>query len=398
MKGMVKEAFTPEPITPNLKGVFIDGQIQLMKPQFIDTMDLFFKIQFANIINRYLKDGPDDMVVVLAFDDYNNVPCAKSMTQMKRKQRVTDVLPFTETDEIPMRECPPNWEGAMCNRVFKTKLIRKITEKMGQMVTLRKQQRLIVDFIGDPIEYSTVPGSMSMGGDSPCFARHIQGVNPIGEADCKMPRWVDFIAFQHPNRAVDVIVEATDSDYIMIAMLHYEKQVKLIMTGGGSMMGRISIRRIQCSGKDHAAGERAKKEVAGAAAKGTARKKRCMEFIHVPLLCEVMTSVVSQFFEGNTPMRCLTALIALGGNDFCRNIPRYICLLPLLLLRIYLAHLTHICRIGAHRMWELLPLVLGKNTKLNIFKKGSLVPGACAMDVEWNLFDEDVICDFIIAR
>jgi hypothetical protein len=49
-------------------------------------------------------------------------------------------------------------------------------------------------------------------------------------------------------------------------------------------------------------------------------------------------------------------------------------------------------------MWELLPLVLGKNKKLNIFKKGSAVSGSCAMDAEWNLFDEDVICDFIIAR
>lgn len=102
MKGVVPQAFTPAPFTPNTRGAFIDGQIQLMKPQFITTMDLFFRVQYANMINRYLKDGPDDMVVVLAFDDYNCVPAAKSMTQSRRKQRVVDVMPFSEEDPLPM--------------------------------------------------------------------------------------------------------------------------------------------------------------------------------------------------------------------------------------------------------------------------------------------------------
>ena len=53
MKGIVKEAFTPDSKPPNMRGAFIDGQIQLMKPLFITTMDLFYRIQFANLINRY---------------------------------------------------------------------------------------------------------------------------------------------------------------------------------------------------------------------------------------------------------------------------------------------------------------------------------------------------------
>jgi hypothetical protein len=68
------------------------------------------------VVSRYLKDGPDDMVVVLAFDDYNNVPSAKSMTQSRRKQKVVNVLPFTEDDDIPTGPCPLAWDGAMCNR------------------------------------------------------------------------------------------------------------------------------------------------------------------------------------------------------------------------------------------------------------------------------------------
>ena len=133
------------------------------------------------------------MVVVLAFDDYNSVPAAKSMTQHKRKQRVVDVLPFTEADDVPTGACPAAWDGAMCNRVFKTKLIRKITEVLGTLIKLRGKQRVIVDFIGDPIEYSTKPGGMAMSGtDSPCFARHMPpgAFPPVGEADCKFPRWV----------------------------------------------------------------------------------------------------------------------------------------------------------------------------------------------------------------
>ena len=130
------------------------------------------------------------MVVVLAFDDYNHVPAAKSMTQSRRKQKVVHVLPFTDVDDLPTGLCPPAWDGAMCNRAFKTKLIRSITEKMGSLVTLRAKQRLVIDFMGDPIEYSTKPGGMAMTGiDSPCFARHMTGFPPVGEADCKFPRY-----------------------------------------------------------------------------------------------------------------------------------------------------------------------------------------------------------------
>lgn len=192
-------------------------------------------------------------------------------------------------------------------RVFKTKLIRKITEKMGSMVTLRGKQRLIVDFMGDPIEYSTKPGGMTVGADHPCFARHMLGMAPVGEADCKFPRWVEYIAGLHPTRAIDVIVEATDSDYILIAMLHYEKQCQLIDRDGAGL-GRVILRRIQTRGKEHAAGEKSKKD--------EKRPKRQMEHVHIPLLTEVMSSLVRELFstEVGTPMMNLVAICALGGE------------------------------------------------------------------------------------
>lgn len=82
MKGAVPSAFSPKPDAPNLKGAIIDGQIQLMKGQHVTTMDMFYNLQFANPVNRFFQNGPDDMVVIVAFDDYNHVPASKSMTQV----------------------------------------------------------------------------------------------------------------------------------------------------------------------------------------------------------------------------------------------------------------------------------------------------------------------------
>lgn len=190
-----------------------------------------------------------------------------------------------------------------------------------------------------------------MSADSPCFARYMTGFAAVGEADCKMPRWVDYIAGQHPHCAVDVIVEATDSDYILIAMLHYERQcMHVVMDGAG--LGRVSMRRMRCSGTDTPVSAADKKKKAallllqaggggggGANSTGmnaaTNKKPRQMEYVHIPLLCEVMSRVMQEMFDGGTAMRCLTAIVAFGGTDFCRNLPR----------------------LGPRRVWEFLPQV-----------------------------------------
>jgi hypothetical protein len=127
-------------------------------------------------------------------------------------------------------------------------------------------------------------------------------------------RWVEYIANLHPTRAVDVVVEATDSDYILIAMLHYEKQCKNIENDGS--LGRVILRRIQTKGKDHAAGEKAagEKVVVSEPKKKVGRQ---MEHVHIPLLCEVMSSLVKEMFDsekGGTPMMNLVSLVALGGE------------------------------------------------------------------------------------
>lgn len=164
----------------------------------------------------------------------------------------------------------------------------------------------------------------------------------------------------HPETAVDVVVESTDSDYIMIAMLHYEKQCKTVDRDGAGL-GRVSLRRMHCRGKDHAAGEAKKGGVQGG------KPKRMMEYVHIPLLCEVMSTLVQELFTGGTPMQCFSVIVAFAGTDFCRHTPR----------------------IGAHRMWELLPLVLRTEDKINPFKEnGSVSVGADDGAIKWNVLDE----------
>lgn len=135
-------------------------------------------------------------------------------------------------------------------------------------------------------------------------------------------------------------------------------------------------------GKEHAAGEAAKKARAGSKENGgedkKKRAKREMEYVHVPLLCEVMSTLMREMFEGGTPMRCLSSIVALGGTDFCRGTPR----------------------IGPHRMWELLPLVLrspssapGKQ-RLDMFKR----PSDEMKPILWEPLDEDVVCDVLMMR
>ena len=163
-------------------------------------------------------------------------------------------------------------------------------------------------------------------------------------------------------RAIDVIVEATDSDYILIAMLHYERQCDDVNMRN---LGRVILRRIHTRGKQE---EATKKK------NGQEKQKRLMEHVHIPLLCEVMSNLVKGLFHMVdeevtlrppcettiiTPMMNLVVFIAFGGTDFVRSMPR----------------------IGPHRVWELLPVVLrggegvlaGKKKRIDLFKRDTII-------------------------
>ena len=91
-----------------------------------------------------------------------------------------------------------------------------------------------------------------------------------------------------------------------------------------------------------------------------------------------MTSLIKEMFETDrgvvpSPMMYLTALVGLGGTDFVRPTPR----------------------IGPHRMWELLPLVLrGDACKMELFKH---IPED-TKPVLWSTLDESAVCDVLMRR
>lgn len=376
LKGEAPNAFSQKLDAPNLQGAFIDGQIQLMKSDALRTWDQFFKVQYAIPIERLLKQGPDTMIVVLSFDDYTHVPASKAMTQTKRRSQ-TVPLQFEETDVLPA-VCPPDWSGAMANRVFKTKVIFKILEVLPTLLNIRGRQRVIVDFMNEPVEFSTFGsmGSMIVGGAKGCFMRKMPNFPGIGESDCKFPRWIDYICRQHPHQAVDVIVESTDSDYIMIGMLHYEKQVKALSAQRRLSVGRMILHRIACHGKEHAAGEQQQQNGAkgkrkrgdGNAVSNNKRQPRSFEYVHIPLLYEIMALICQKIFSGPFPIGSLVSVIALAGTDFSRPTPQ----------------------LGAHRMWENLPLLLSNKAS----KKMELV--TCQEDDEMQI-DLDSMCNKLIA-
>jgi hypothetical protein len=358
MKRVAPSAFTAKAATPNLRGVFIDGQIQLMKGQHIHTMTQFYQAQFANVVNRYLdRDSRRDMTVVVAFDDYAHVPSCKSMTQSRRKQRVTQPLVFGEHDLLPTDKCPPNWEAAMANRTFKVKLIASVVEKMGELVKLRGKQRLIMDFWGKPVLYtlSALPEASAtsawqgqtdmrhVAGNTgcTCFAWRLEGVEQVGEADCKFPRWVSYVASLYPGEQVDVIVEATDSDYLAIAMLQYQRVSQRVLSPQVRAqkvkvnLGNVTIRRIRCnvaatepggSNRPHCKAEgktEGKDEASGVSkAPSASSTTREMEYVHIPLLYECLKLEMQGILGGpNAWLQGLVCLIGLNGTDFSRPVP-----------------------------------------------------------------------------
>ncbi len=132
-KTWAPQGFTPDiPQTP-VAG-FIDGQIKLMgfprSESGIPCWNHFLRSKFVTPIQRMWRQGAK--VVVLAFDDYANVPKAKAITQASRR-RNTPVMPFSEGDALP-NEPPEPWEYAMANRAFKAKVQQLICESLPRLL------------------------------------------------------------------------------------------------------------------------------------------------------------------------------------------------------------------------------------------------------------------------
>ena len=181
------------------QATFIDGQIKLMKAESIQTWAHFIYSQFTCIINRHFNEY-GCKTVVLAFDDKRFVPRAKAITQLKRRAGV-QLIDFGEKDVLP--NDIPSWMEAIMNPHFKNKVIQLVCDSVPHMVRAGEGCRLVVDWQTiDTYDYDA-EGLIISSTPEPASA--------VGEADLKFPYWMKRL--QTP-----MLIEATDGDYIPIAM------------------------------------------------------------------------------------------------------------------------------------------------------------------------------------
>lgn len=311
----VPQAFTKKPpFCP--QAVFIDGQIKLNAPLLTETQtwDMYIDRQFKNCIQRYLSQS-QVKCVILAFDNYELVPVAKSMTQLKRRLAIPSV-------EFHGRECLPptvpkgqDWIAHLSNRTFKTKLIQMIIYYLVNHIQLEETQSLIIDWMGHPKKYN--------------HKKEFEvctDLEPLGEADVKFCRYTK----PFPKLQVDSI----DGDSVPIAMLHIQNKMqdcdirisilRMVTNCGGSETSQVKKRGRSESAT--AVGETG--AVAEADSQNSFKHKREYEFLDVNLLYLVLIReifpqcvdrAVVPHIRGKE-VNLLIGLIGLAGTDFTRKI------------------------------------------------------------------------------
>ena len=338
-RGFTKDL--PEPC----ETVFMDGQILLMKNGSVRTWNDYVNFQFLFRIRRYFNNGAK--TVVLAFDNYDHVPMAKGMTQAKRRKHLP---PINEDPYLPLPPfIPDEWDTLIMNRVFKTKVIKLIVDRIPSMIRLNAGQRLVLDYAGNPTAY-TMDG-MEMYEDLPA----------LGEADVKFTRYI------LPGKTF--LVDAIDGDYLPIALMRHEKMISQNL-----MPPRVYVYRMEC--KLEGKGTHAPHGSKGSQEKPSRNTpKRVFEYVSVGVVYATIRQRIASFeniFVPSGPQSCLpppsdemriiSALIALTGCDFTKGLSQ----------------------ISPKRVWHMLP-VLWKGLKK-------------AYNQETGLFDPQMITDLVVAR
>jgi hypothetical protein len=356
LKTDCKQAFTDKfPLSQAPDYAFVDGQVKLMKPDSVQQWNLFIHLQFKKTVENLFKLGAQ--VVVMGFDNYNYVPVSKTMTQVKRNKYVP-VLKFNEVDELPPA-MPADWGGAMRNRAFKVKVIKKVVFELKQwfLNLLRtdeawKKKILIIDADQTPeiLHFSRVQSTLDMdainadkhsnnlsndaqnsvkdntvdntednNGENQENAQKDKEVNAnelmqailaenettwIGRGECDIKA---FYWLKYSNR---LLVVSTDGDFVPIAMLQLQKMSHL----HADINKTVILHRICAQvNSDTVAGKR-KNEIANVS------KKRTYEYVDISQLMHYVTQNMPSLNQ--SPITNFCALIAMCGCDFALNLPR----------------------------------------------------------------------------
>lgn len=164
--------------------VFVDGQIKLMQtpPSEPQSWDAFIQRQFGRHLEKCMATCD---TVVLAFDNYEFVPRAKSMTQSQRRRHVPPIS-FSERSELPcMVPEGERWTQCIANRTFKTRVIELVLLRLpGLLLTDKPRRRLVVDY-HQPVEYRFDQASGTVQRET------LWDLPAMGEADIKFTRFAD---------------------------------------------------------------------------------------------------------------------------------------------------------------------------------------------------------------
>ena len=317
---------TPEAFTKHIpfqpKAVFCDGQIRLMRgyTQNLLTWDDYIYQQFLSHVTRFFRTVGAS-TVVLAFDDYSNVPEAKAMTQIKRRRHIPPIE-ILEREPLPP-VCPSGsrWDQCIANRTVKSKIIALVCQRLPEIIQFLPGQTLIIDYKGPPTAYRLHEGEV--------VTEELASLQPLGEADVKFTRYASM--FQ------DLLVDSIDGDSIPIALLYQEKCLRDSTKGSMDMRDltaappRICIYRITT--KTDSEKERPTKKVKNGDT-GTEETKtvrctnRTYEYVNIPMLYLGLRGIFSQCISATMPlhspylMSLLTALIGLTGTDYTRHMPQ----------------------------------------------------------------------------
>jgi hypothetical protein len=257
---------------------FIDGQIKLMKGEWVNTWELFLQKQFLDTIDRAFEHNAS--VVVLGFDDYTHVPLCKSMTQRARnvKQAV-----FTWNELHPLPPTPPeDWAACMRNRAFKSMVVGMIVRNV-QRTYKGHEKTVIIDWMGPPV---VLGRALELDG----WVLPPAVLDPAGrrgECDIKALAWTTFGA---------LVVQSTDGDFVPLALVHCEAHAD----------SHVFLERIET------------KISTGVKRSAFGVTKRRMEFVCMRELCAHVQNAMRQHAA---PCRAFAVLVALTGCDFSQSMP-----------------------------------------------------------------------------
>ena len=256
---------------------FVDGQIKLMKGEWVNTWELFVQRQFLDTIDRAFEHNAS--VVVLGFDDYTHVPLCKSMTQRARNVKQAT---FTWNEQLALPQKPPDdWAACMRCRPFKAMVIQMLVRNVTRAYK-GHDKTVIIDWMGPPV---VLGRALEL--DGRAIPASVLDPNARrGECDIKALAWSEF---------GPLVVQSTDGDFLPLALVHCEAQP-----------GR------------HVYLERIETRVSAAKRTALGTTKRRMEFVSMRELCAHVQGAMKQHAS---PCRAFAVLVALTGCDFSQSMP-----------------------------------------------------------------------------